>query len=49
MVENTYFPDVQTAKKLHRPFDILHEYINFYNISYSDLKINLIILKPYNI
>jgi len=36
MVGNSYFPDVQTAKKLHRPFDILHEHINFYNTSYSD-------------
>ncbi len=41
MVGNTYFPDVQMAKKLNRPFDILHEHINFYNTSYSDLKIDL--------
>ena len=41
MVGGDYHPDVQTAKKLHRPFDILHEHINFYNTSYSDLKIDL--------
>lgn len=41
MVGNTYFPDVQTAQKLHRPFDILHEHINFYDTTYNDLKINL--------
>lgn len=41
MVGNTYFPNLDVAKKLGRPFDILHEHINFYNTSYSDLKINL--------
>ena len=41
MVGNTYLPDVEMAKKMNRPFDILHEHINFYKTSYSDLKIDL--------
>jgi len=40
MVGNTYFPDTQTAKKLNRPYDILHKHIKFYNTSYSHLNIN---------
>ncbi len=41
MVGNTYFPNVQMAKQLNRPFDILHKHIQFYNTSYNDLDINL--------
>ena len=41
MVGNTYLPDVEMAKKINRPFYILHEHINFYKTSYSDLKIDL--------
>jgi ADP-ribosyl-[dinitrogen reductase] hydrolase len=40
MVGNPYFPDVQNAEKLGRPYDILHEHIRFYNTSYSQLHLN---------
>lgn len=39
MVGNSYLPDVEMAKKLNRPFDILHEHINFYNTNYNHLDI----------
>ena len=38
MVGDAYYPDIEIAKKLHRPFDILHENIKFYKTSYSDFK-----------
>ena len=41
MVGDAYYPDVQTAKKLGRPFDILHEKIKFYKTSYSDFDIDI--------
>lgn len=39
MVGNGYFPDIEIANKLNRPYDILHEHVNFYNTSYNHLKI----------
>ena len=40
MVGNPYFPDVENAKKLGRPYDILHEHIRFYNTSYNHLHVS---------
>lgn len=40
MVANPYFPDVENAKKLGRPYDILHEHIRFYNTSYNHLHVS---------
>lgn len=40
MVGNTYFPDIQSANKLGRPYDILHKHSKFYNTSYSHLDIS---------
>jgi len=37
MVGNTYYPDIESAKKLGRPYDILHKHTRFYNTSYNDL------------
>ena len=39
MVGMTYEPDVETAKRLGRPYDILHEHARFYKTSYSTLQI----------
>lgn len=39
MVGNAYYPDIDTANKLNRRYDILHQHINFYNTSYSHLEI----------
>lgn len=39
MVGNDYFPNVKNAKKLLRPYDILHEHARFYNTSYNHLAI----------
>ena len=39
MVGNGYFPNIENAKKLSRPYDILHEHARFYNTSYSHLNI----------
>jgi len=39
MVGNDYFPDVANANKLSRKYDILHQHRDFYNTSYSHLKI----------
>jgi ADP-ribosyl-[dinitrogen reductase] hydrolase len=36
MVGNPYFADVENAKKIGRPYDILHEHIHFYDTSYSN-------------
>lgn len=40
MVGNTYSPDIKTANKLSRPYDILHKHIKFYDTPYSNLSIN---------
>lgn len=40
MVGNPYFPDIENAKRIGRPYDILHEHIRFYNTSYSHLNID---------
>ncbi len=40
MVGMAYRPDVATAQKLGRPFDILHEHARFYDTTYSDLAID---------
>ncbi len=39
MVGMTYEPDVENAKRLGRPYDILHEHACFYKTSYSTLQI----------
>ncbi|MEA3371179.1 MAG: ADP-ribosylglycohydrolase family protein, partial [Campylobacterota bacterium] len=40
MVGNSYFPEIKTAQKLHRPYDILHKHINFYKSSYNQFSID---------
>jgi ADP-ribosyl-[dinitrogen reductase] hydrolase len=40
MVGMAYHPDVENAKRLGRPFDILHEHARFYHTSYSTLEIS---------
>ncbi|WP_345980861.1 ADP-ribosylglycohydrolase family protein [Sulfurimonas sp. HSL3-2] len=40
MVANPYFPDIENAKRLGRPYDILHEHIRFYNTSYNHLHVS---------
>ncbi len=37
MIGMRYHPDVQTAQKLGRPYDILHEQARFYDTTYSEL------------
>jgi ADP-ribosyl-[dinitrogen reductase] hydrolase len=39
MVGMTYEPDVETAKRLGRAYDILHEHVRYYKTSYSTLEI----------
>lgn len=39
MVGMEYKPDVQTAKALGRPYDILHEHRRYYQTTYGDLSI----------
>ncbi|MEE8107442.1 MAG: ADP-ribosylglycohydrolase family protein [Planctomycetota bacterium] len=39
MVGMAYRPDVEAAKRLRRPFDILHEHARFYQTTYGDLAI----------
>lgn len=39
MVGMTYHPDVETANRLGRRYDILHAHTRFYETSYSDLAI----------
>ncbi|WP_052494181.1 ADP-ribosylglycohydrolase family protein [Nitrosospira sp. NpAV] len=39
MVGMTYHPDVETANRLGRRYDILHAHARFYETSYSDLAI----------
>ena len=39
MVGMAYHPDVEAAKRLGRPFDILHDHARFYHTSYSALAI----------
>ncbi len=41
MVGNGYFPNLQKAKELGIPFDILHEHIPFYKTNYSHSDIQL--------
>ncbi len=40
MVGMGYHPDVETARRLGRPYDILHEHARFYQTSYSRLEID---------
>lgn len=40
MVGNPYFPDVEKAKQLGRPYDILHQHARFYDTSYKHLSQN---------
>jgi len=40
MVGMAYYPDIETARRQGRPFDILHEHTRFYRTSYSSLEIN---------
>lgn len=39
MVGMPYLPDLEKAKALGRPYDILHEHSRFYNTTFSTLKI----------
>ncbi|MBW2412414.1 MAG: ADP-ribosylglycohydrolase family protein, partial [Deltaproteobacteria bacterium] len=39
MVGMGYHPDIEVAKRLGRPYDILHEHARFYNTSYSELNV----------
>jgi len=39
MVGMTYRPDTDTATRLGRAYDILHEHVRYYQTSYSDLGI----------
>lgn len=39
MVGNPYSPDVESAKRLGRSYDILHEHIRFYDTTYGNLSI----------
>ena len=41
MVGMGYHPDAQTAKRLGRSYDILHEHARFYNTSYGELHIDI--------
>ena len=36
MIGMRYRPDVETAQKLGRPYDILHDHARFYDSTYSD-------------
>jgi len=40
MVGMAYHPDVETATRQGRPFDILHQHARFYHTSYSTLEIS---------
>lgn len=40
MVGNPYFPDIETAKKLGRSYDILHQHLRFYKTPYNHLNIS---------
>ena len=40
MVGMAYQPDVETAQRLGRPYDILHEHARFYQTSYSSIEID---------
>ena len=39
MVGMTYHPDIETADRLGRPYDILHDHARFYHTSYTTLGI----------
>ena len=39
MVGTAYNPDLETAKRLGRDYNILHEHARFYNTSYSAFSI----------
>jgi len=39
MVGMAYRPDVETARRLGRPYDILHEHVRFYRTTYSELAV----------
>ncbi len=41
MVGMSYNPDVETAERLGRPYDILHDHARFYDASFSPLDIDL--------
>ena len=41
MLGMSYQPDVERAKALNRPYDILHEHARFYRTSYSDFGFSL--------
>ncbi len=42
MVGAGYYPDIEQAKKHHRPYEILHEHAHFYNTSYGETEIPLV-------
>ena len=41
MVGNSYLPNIQKAKELGRPYDILHEHLRFYKTNYNHTNIKL--------
>ncbi|TVQ98874.1 MAG: ADP-ribosylglycohydrolase family protein [Spirochaetaceae bacterium] len=41
MVGMSYRPDLDTAKQLQRPYDILHDHVRFYDTTYAPLGIKL--------
>ena len=41
MVGNSYLPNIQKAKELNRPYDILHEHLRFYDTNYNHADIEL--------
>lgn len=41
MVGNSYLPNIQKAKELNRPYDILHEHLRFYDTNYNHADIKL--------
>lgn len=41
MIGMRYRPDVETAQKLGRPYDILHDHARFYDSTYSDMGFSL--------
>ncbi len=41
MVGGSYLPNIQKAKELNRPYDILHQHLRFYNTNYHQATIKL--------
>jgi len=41
MVGGGYFPNIEKANELGRPFDILHQHLRFFNTNYNEAEIKL--------